>query len=355
MRAFGRDTRWTKPGWLRTASAKLPAFLTALALAIPANSPAAEGSPAWKLSYSRQYGFYLTSGVAGQAELFATNEDGSYADIGMTNDANSGIAIFGSTGVPPADPYTPGNVRVTFDINNTRYDFHVYDPTTPSDRSPDCYWLDGLPHYGHYRWEFWWRYVEDDSLYEFFPNTPAYHFDQVVGVNDPPSEPDGFMSDAFGLSDWADYQAQTFVVPEGINRIIGAKAFAIQEPGRKYKMTFSIREGGPTGPQVGPSVTSREIQSNEWPNVKVAWGMEDVPVTPGETYAVRVEWPGGFNMYATNSNRYFNGILYNGSQAVSNRDMIAVVVGARRIELEPAAARGKAWPLYDDQDRKAEQ
>lgn len=302
------------------------------------------GSPRWKLSYARQYGFYINSGVAGQAELFATNMDGSYADIGMTNDSNSGFAIFGTTGVPPADPYTPGNLRVTFDINNSVYDFHVFDPTTPSDRSPNCYWLDGLPNYGHYRWEFWWRKVDDEQKYEFFPTQPVYHYDLVSGINNPPNEPPGMMSDQFGLTAWADYQAQTFVVPPGVNRIIGAKAFAIQEPGRKYKMTFSIREGGPTGTQVGPSVTSREIQSNEWPNVKVAWDMEDVPVIPGQTYALRVEWPGGFNMYATTNNNYSAGRLYNGPTAVLYRDMIAVIIGARNTR--PPLTNAKSWSLY---------
>jgi hypothetical protein len=316
--------------------------------ALLSGSPAqAQGTTMWKLSYARQYGVYMNCGdpgCAGQAELFATNEDGSYADVGMTNDANSGSAIFGNTGVPANDPYTPGNLRVTFDPDNPRYDFHVYDPPTPSDRSPDCYWLDSLPRYGHYRWEFWWRKVADDSPYEFFPTQPAYHYDLVDGFNDPPNEPPGILSDEYALSDWRAYQAQTFVVPDGINRIIGAKAFAIRTPGEKYHMTFSIREGGPTGAQVGPSVTSREIQSNEFPNVKVGWAMEDVPVTPGQTYALRVEWQGGFNMWATVNDNYAQGMLYNGATALPGRDMIAVVVGARRIEAEPANVQ--RWPLY---------
>lgn len=325
-------------------SAGLIAALAASGSPSAAQPP--QGSPKWKLTYARQYGLKMREGIAGQSELFATKEDGSYADVGMTNDWNSGFAIFGYTGVPPADPYTPGNLRVTFDIANSVYDFHVFDPPVPSDRSPDCYWLDGLPHYGHYCFEFWWRRVENDALYQFFPYDPVYHYDLCRGLNDPPNEPPGYTSDAFGLTDWADYQAQTFVVPDGIDRIIGAKAFAIQEPGRKYKMTFTIREGGPTGRQIGPAVTSREIQSNEFPNVKVGWAMEDVPVEPGRTYALRVEWPGGFNMYATNANNYPYGMLYNGSRAVPYRDMIAVIVGAWKIK--PAGAAPRHWPLYGE-------
>jgi len=305
------------------------------------------GSPRWRLSYARQYGLHLTGGVAGQAELFATNEDGSYADAGMTNDSNPNVAVFGYTGVLPADPYTPGNLRVTFDIHNIRYDFHVFDPACPSDRSPDCWWLDSLGHYGHYRFEFWWRKVSDDSRWEFFPDRPVYHYDRVSGFNSPPNEPAGFDSDDFALSSWTSYHAQTFVVPEEINRIIGAKAFAVREPGQKFHMTFSIREGGPNGPQVGPSVTSREIQSNEFPNVKVAWGLDDVPVTPGGVYALRVETAGGFNMYATTRDNYPDGILYNGATAVPGRDMIAVVVGARKIE-PTTGGDPRLWRPYGD-------
>jgi len=330
----------------------LPALIAVWIVLSPPPARAAEppaGAPRWALTYARQYGYYMRAGIAGQAECFATNHNGTYADVGMTNRWNPNTAIFGYTGVPPADPYTPGNLRVTFDINNTAYDFRVYNPPVPSDSSPDCYWLDSLPHYGHYCFEFWWRRVENDALYEFFPFDPVYHYDLCRGLNSPPAEPPGFMSDAFGLTNWASYQAQTFVVPEGVNRIIGAKAFAIQEPGRKYKMIFSIREGGPTGRQIGPTVTSREIQSNEFPNVKVGWDLDAVPVEPGKTYALRVEWPGGFNMYATNANNYPSGQLYNGPTAVTGRDMIAVIVGARKIE--PTAAAPHLWPLYDDANR----
>ena len=300
--------------------------------------------PAWKLCYARQWGYYLTSGVAGQAELMATHENGSNADIGMTNDANAHFAIFGTTGVKPEDPYTPGTLRVTFDINNDFYDFHVFDPTTPSDSSPVCYWLEGLPNHGHYRFEFWWRRVEHNEDYIFYPNTSVYHYDQVSGFNTLSQEPAKYKTDAFSLTDWVSAHHQTFVVPAGINRIIGAKAFAVRRPGEKFEMTFSIHEGRPGGPQVGPSVTSREIQSNEFPNVFVTWGMEDVPVTPGATYAMRVGTEYGFNMYATDNDTYADGELYNHTTKLPERDMIAVIVGARKIIR--SSIPDKYWTFY---------
>ncbi len=287
------------------------------------SSPQLAAAPAWVLTYGRQYGEHMTGGVAGQTELFSHDDRGRPVRVGMTNRANAGFAVFGQTD-------TFGNSRVTFDINNRMYDFHVYDPPRPSESSPDCFWLDSLPHYGHYRFEFHWRLVPDPEQIQTFPFEPAYHYDLVEGFNQAPNqEVSGFSTDAYGLTDWADYQAQTFVVPAEQNRIIAAKAFCVRQHGTRFTMRATIRQGGPTGPQIGRSVVSREVFSNEFPNVLVTWGNDDVPVVPGQTYALRLESTDGqgFNVYATNSNTYRDGMLYNGPQAVSGRDMIGVVIG----------------------------
>jgi len=275
--------------------------------------------------YGRQYGEYMTGGVAGQVELFSYLENGSSTRIGMTNRANLGKAIFGTT-----DQF--GNSRVTFDINNRYYDFQVHDPGTPTDSSPNCFWLDSLPHYGHYRFEFHWLKVQDPSSFTAYPFDPVYHYDLMDGFNQLPNkEPGGFSTDDYGLTDWADYQAQTFVVPPGQNRIIAAKAFCVRQHDTRFTMKATIREGGPTGPQVGPVAVSREVYSNEFPNVLMIWPVNAVPVIPGETYALRLDSLNGqgFNVYATKRNNYTGGDLYNGSQRIAGRDMIAVVIGAR--------------------------
>lgn len=294
-------------------------------------SPTPEpGQTAWKMTYARQYGEAVTGGVAGQVELFAALQDGTFARAGFTNRFNSNTAIFGYTS-PASDPFTPGNLRIAFDINVNPYDFHVYEPGVPSDESPNLYWLN-LPHHGHYKWELWFRKIEDDSLYEFFPYEPVYHYDRVNGFNTATTEAANYNSDSFGLTNWTTDHWQTFVIPAGVNRIIGAKSFAVRQEGAKFRMIFSIHEGDVGGTQVGPEVVSREKSSNEWANVKVNWGMEDVPVTPGGTYALRVRAQDGqgFNMYGTQSDNYLQGSLYNGTSQQAGRDMVAVVVGAQR-------------------------
>jgi len=286
-------------------------------------SGSAAASPRWILTYGRQYGEFLTGGVAGQAELFTHDERGRSKRVGLTNRYNQNSAIFGQT-----DAF--GNARVIFDPHNQAYDFHVFDPPVPSDSSPDCFWVDGLPRYGHYRFEFHWRKISNPEEVKAFPFDPIYHYDLVKGFNTRSgSEPAGFSSDGYELTNWADYQAQTFVVPEGQNRIIAAKAFCVRQHGTKFTMRATIRKGGPTGPQVGPAVTSREVFSNEFPNVLMTWSIDAVPVTPGETYALRLEATDGqgFNVYSTKRDNYTEGMLYNGSSPQRNRDMIAVVIG----------------------------
>ncbi|MBN1443613.1 MAG: hypothetical protein JXA90_12960 [Planctomycetes bacterium] len=303
-----------------------------LCFAMPGESA---GSPRWVLVYARQYGEHMTGGVAGQAELFAHQEDGRAARIGMTNRYNLATAIFGTT-----DVY--GNSRITFDINNRMYDFQVHDPGVATDVSPDCYWLDSLPHFGHYRFEFHWRRIADPDSFTASPLEPMYHYDLVDGFNQPPNrEPAGFSTDAYELTDWADYQAQTFVVPMGQNRILAAKSFCVRQHAVRFTMRATIRRGGPTGAQVGPAAVSREVFSNEFPNVLMTWPLDGVAVTPGETYALRLDAVDGqgFNVYATRSNNYSQGDLYNGPVKVTGRDMIAVVVGGR-VEEEPAILRG---------------
>lgn len=292
-------------------------------------------SALWVLVYGRQYGEFMTGGVAGQAELFAFRDNGAPARVGMTNRWNLNTAIFGTTDVF-------GNCRVTFDINNRSYDFQTHEAGTPTDVSPDCYWLDSLPHFGHYRFEFHWRRVSDADSLTSFPFEPIYHYDRMEGFNQPPNrEPVGFSSDGYGLSDWESYQAQTFVVPADQNRVIAAKAFCVREHAQRFTMRATIRQDGPTGAQVGPAALSREVFSNEFPNVVMTWPLEAVPVTPGGTYALRLEATdgGGFNVYATRRDNYERGELYNGNRRVPGRDMIAVVIGVA-VQEETSILRG---------------
>jgi hypothetical protein len=145
------------------------------------------------------------------------------------------------------------------------------------------------------------------------------------------TEPSGTGSDPKALTVSTEPHAQTFVVPPGINRIVSAQAFVTRSGGVKFFYQASIRQGGPTGPQIGPTVTSREVFSPQFKEVCVNWGLQAVPVTPGQTYALHLVpvGGGGFNSFATPSgvDNYPNGNLHVGGTSVTDRDLFAVVVG----------------------------
>jgi hypothetical protein len=81
-----------------------------------------------------------------------------------------------------------------------------------------------------------------------------------------------------GACRWA---AQTFVATgRDLDEVV------IISPDGGSQVSVSIREGGPTGPQIGPSRTI--TQGSLWPS-GAHWGIGDVPLVPGRLYAVRLD------------------------------------------------------------------
>ncbi len=308
----------------------------------------AHAGPRWVLVHYRQIGNIENAGsLTIENHLF--REDGSKGvNIGVTNASNYPNAIFGVTDGSGWNRLNP------LDTNNCAYDITIANPPTPADNTPNFYWQNP-PQGKFYSYITHWMYVADDSAITTFPNSPVYQYDLVDGINQAggfdgncnPSffqEPNGTQSDAKVLlsGGWDTYQAQTFVVPPGVNRIVSAQIFVtrgIQNP--KFFYRASIREGGPTGPMVGPWTTSREVFSGEFKQVTVNWGLNDVPVTPGQTYAIRAEATdgGGFNAYATTQDNYPDGIWYHGTNAEPGRDLFAIIVGVGYDQSPPTIQR----------------
>lgn len=295
-------------------------WTTALVITLPA--AVANAGPRWMLVYYRQIGKYVNSNNH-TIENHLFREDGTKgAGVGLTNLSNPTFPIFGYAN---AD----GWVRIDTDPNNFYYDTRVFQAGVPTDQSPNFYW-ENPPLNKYYTFETQWMYVSNDAAVVPYPTTPVYHYDLVNGINTSTvEEPPGFDSDAFGLSTWSTYQAQTFVVPAGINRIVSAQAFLTRTAGAHLRYRATIRQGGPSGTQIGPAVTSRDFVSAEFVPVLVCWALQDVPVIPGQTYALVLESTDGqgFNAYATNNNTYSQGILYNGTTPITSRDLLAMVVG----------------------------
>lgn len=313
-------------GWRgRSGGRVVAAWVFAAAACWPASSALA--GPRWMLIHYRQIGKEVNANNH-TFENFLFKEDGSKGSgVGLTNPANSTFAIFGN-----ADAH--GYVRVNTDPNNWAYNFMVFQPGIPTQISELFYWQNPSQN-RYYTFVTQWLYVSDDSKVTTYPTLPAFKYDLVNGINTNPSgqtinEPPGYDgSDAFSLSASAAYQAQTFKVPQGINRIISAQAFVTRSVGQHFSYRATIRQGLPTGPQIGPAAISRDIASPDFLPIAVNWGINAVPVTPGMTCSLHLEAVdgGGFNAFATSANNYADGHLWNGSTAVTGRELLAVVVG----------------------------
>jgi len=317
------------------------------AVLLPAAS--LQAGPRWMLIYYRQTG-NIENADRRTIESHLFRENGTKgAGVGVTNQANAGFAIFGSTDVNGWNRINP------LDPNNCGYDIRIYDPSTPTQQSPNFYWQNpAQPRFYSYVTQ--WLYVSDDSRVNTYPQTPVYHYDQVNGINQVSglnpqtcvattfTEPPGVWSDQKVMTTWSTYQAQTFVVPAGINRIISAQAFLTRTDGAHFTYRASIRQGSPTGPQVGPTVTSRDVVSVEFKEVAVCWAINDVAVIAGQTYALYLEAAdgGGFNVYGTNADNYTGGSLYNGPTPRPDQDMLAVVVGVGYDVTPPTISRSPA-------------
>lgn len=311
--------------------ASLAAVLT-LSLA-----PNVQAGPRWMLVYYRQIGNHVNGG-AFTVENHLFREDGTKgAGIGVTNQFNLGFPVWGQTN---ADGWN----RIDPDTSAYR-DVRIYQPPVPTDQTPNFYHYNPNHAFGRYSFETHWMYVNDDALVTAYPTMPVYHYDLVAGINNSQYvEPPGAESDAFSLALWTQPVYQTFVVPQGINRIVSCKSWTVAQ--RQHRTVCSIHQdnGGALAswPQVGPAKTSRLHHDSEFMPVVTNWALQDVPVTPGQRYALKIrpEDNQGFNVYATSNDNYPGGSMTLNDFAVPHRDLCAVVVGVRYGTIEqPTIAR----------------
>lgn len=299
----------------------------ALAFLLLTAVPAHAGGPKWKLVYYRQIGQSVSDANSQVVRNFLVRENGTKAaSTGLTNTLNPTSLLFGRTDfngylLLPPFPMTTTNVFIR-DLQGT-----------PSDITPDFYFQDAEVTQS-YSYEAHWLRVTNDEIVNTYPTRPVYHYDQVLGIAGSRGDaPEGYDSDTVGLdldgdSTEAEFHIQTFTVPPGINRIVMAKAFVVSAPGVHFSYEATIHEGGPLGDQIGPAARSRDITSPDFLAVTVNWGLQDVPVAAGSTYALRIRPVGGgtLNAYATVNNipgvtMYYGGLEHNG------HDLAAVIVG----------------------------
>ncbi len=304
-------------------------LITTLAVFLPAGSEhnRVQAAPRWLLVYYRQVGHHVNGGGS-TVENHLFREDGSRgAFVGVTNQFNLGFAVWGNAGadgwhrIEPNDAFTYRDVR-------------IYESGVASDQSPNLYHYNGGSQ--HYGFETHWLKVSEPERISTYPTKPVYHYDLVDGINSASFvEPPGAASDAFDLTYWDQNVYQTFVVPTGINRIVSAKCWGVKNFQYRYIATIHASNGqaNPASwPQVGGSTTSRMHGTPDFINTAVNWplnGANSVPVTPGQTYCLRVrpEDNQGFNSYAVTANNYPQGKFWINGTEIAGRDLCAAVIG----------------------------
>lgn len=114
---------------------------------------------------------------------------------------------------------------------------------------------------------------------------------------------------------WGTTFAQTFVAT-GTSITRASFKLAGKDDGG-FDIIVSIRDGGPTGPQIGPE---RRVGAGVGGDAPVAWRSGHVPTVPGQTYAIRFTASGGqgFAFYRRTDagDGYAQGTAYVGGAAV---------------------------------------
>lgn len=119
------------------------------------------------------------------------------------------------------------------------------------------------------------------------------------------------LSDGGDLAGWAGVWSQA-IRAKG-NGMAGAVLYFAGGDTWEKDITFKVRSGGPSGPQVGPSKTGRgAYQAGSNGHVGVAWNPGEVALTPGQIYWLEASHPTGFNpaRFTSAANVYPDGDAY---------------------------------------------
>ena len=120
--------------------------------------------------------------------------------------------------------------------------------------------------------------------------------------------------------------------------------------------TMRIRQGGPGGAIIGPAKTAKaaSLAANSG-FLAAVWNPGEVPLTPGQTYYIEVDRPGGYNpaKFTHGGNSYLGGQAFIGGNPQSGVDFhmqvveyaappVPPMIGVNRSVIELTAARGQS-------------
>lgn len=229
--------------------------------------------------------------------------------------------------------YTNSHGIVHTQLWSSASDFMCYDGTNVSEVTP-IFDERRAPHWGHYSWEVGFVYRNSNSPNGVFDTVWDGILNSTSGDNcdiDAPctrslafisTNPEEACSDPYTLSSTVTEAGQTFVAKG--DRVIAAKAWLNGNAGFKAE----ILNGGPNGAPIGSVALAPS--ENSYEDVLAMWPFDSVPVTPGNTYYLKITSANGtpFQVQRTLGNTYPNGCFYENKSAVPGSDMCGLVVMA---------------------------
>lgn len=275
------------------------------------------------LAYWRELGYY-ENGLRHNVFLHVFDENGN-PKSGVTIKSPGGD-IFGTTnteGYLDLPIYTGGGYQMLCDDGSGASS--EVTPYMTTRRWPD---------WGHYSYECAFLYKSDSGN----PGTFDTSLIGTLNVDDETSSDapctkslayyhlnplDNKTDNGMSYSSSATVFGQTFKANG--NRVIACKVQGTT--GGVYQYTATIHEGGPSGAQVGSAKTIYPVWSGEFNKTLLAWPANGVPVTPGQTYYLKlVRYGGGSWQVMRTANNYADGMFYRDGTAVSADDVFGLVV-----------------------------
>lgn len=250
---------------------------------------AAEARPRYSLALFKQVGYWINhnydcGGACGNHVVYVT----VYGADGQP-----------MQGVPIVDADTGAGYGLTDEFGNARvilaqwraYRLTIVDHGADVEATPSMYYT--VPLYaGFYSWQIEWCYQPEPTA-TFTPLDPAYIYDGVRPNGETHSDV------TYGLDEYALPQdaglwwGQTFVA--NCNRIVSIRAQTTQGAGTHMSWQAAVYEcplepasEADIGARVGPIRMSRVIASDEYWTVNVGFGIDEVPVVPGQSYMLKI-------------------------------------------------------------------
>jgi len=153
----------------------------------------------------------------------------------------------------------------------------------------------------------WAPYVDRDQSYaggSGYASSAAQDWDMGVTLE---MEGDDLLTElaviSGGCEGWSSTFSQVFQARGTALRTAGFWVGGISD---RDELTYSLREGGASGAQVGASKRATPYSDNV---AVAAWGADEAPLVPGATYALELHSPAGMCLYVDSSDPYGDGYV----------------------------------------------